>query len=321
MMPDATPTIIALARKYRLDPRAVLAVARGEGGLSNREDDIGDLAGGGSYGPFQLYAQGALPAQYRGKPRQADSWAWSPAGIRKMASVGAARLQGEAAVNTIVRKFERPAKPDASVAAAIGRLGSSTVAPQPGSPTPTPASPPGVDAVAARKQMLLSLLQQRRSGSSDRSPVLQALTSLRQAQRQPTPSVPAPSSLPGQPPANGPELGQGRGGIDDAFYTPLGYSIDEGKRWDKTIANHNDHGHVSFTDSKRARAIMAEALRRGLSVRENPLYDKVDPVHVQGSDHYSTFQDDPKVGRGVDISGDPKKLAAYMRWVYAKAGA
>lgn len=129
----ANPTIMSIrrsAKRYGIDPRAAVAVALGEGGLVNREGDVGDLSGGGSYGPFQLYAQGALPSQYRGKPQQADAWAWSPQGvdyaIRKMAEAGARGLSGPAAVEAIVRKFERPADPDTSVQRATTRYGSIT---------------------------------------------------------------------------------------------------------------------------------------------------------------------------------------------------
>ena len=117
-----------LAPRYGIDPVAAIAVALGEGGLQNRANDIGDQAGGGSYGPFQLYAQGALPSKYRSNSQLADQWAWSPEGIKyalsRMQAAGAGGLTGPAAVNTIVRKFERPRYPDKSVAAALARLGS-----------------------------------------------------------------------------------------------------------------------------------------------------------------------------------------------------
>lgn len=125
-MPSTEATIRRLSRKYGLDPRAVLAVAMGEGGLTPGWH-VGDVSGGGSYGPFQLYAQGALPQKYRGNPKAANEWAWSQQGIdyalRKMAEVGAGGLRGEAAINTIIRKFERPADPDSSVRNALKRYG------------------------------------------------------------------------------------------------------------------------------------------------------------------------------------------------------
>lgn len=123
--PSAEYIIRNLAAEYGLDPDAVVAVALGEGGLVNREGDIGDLSGGGSYGPFQLYAQGALPARFRGNPTLADTWAWSPEGIAyalsRMVQAGARGLRGPAAVETIIRRFERPADPNTSVARALAR--------------------------------------------------------------------------------------------------------------------------------------------------------------------------------------------------------
>ena len=104
--------VIHFARRRNLDPAAILANAAGEGGWYNREGDIGDLAGGGSYGPFQLYAQGALPAQFRGNPEKADTWAWSKPGIRyglNAIDKVASGLSGKPALDAIVTQFERPA--------------------------------------------------------------------------------------------------------------------------------------------------------------------------------------------------------------------
>lgn len=344
-----------LAPRYGIDAAAAIAVARGEGGLVNRAGDVGDLAGGGSFGPFQLYTKGALPAQFRGKPAAADSWAWSPDGIgyalRKMKEAGAGGLQGRAAVEAIVRRFERPADPDTSVRNAIGRLGSE-IAAVPAATAPAPAritnelrAAPVDTGPDRRRQFATELLGARAGGGKlDTRALLSAVL----ARRAPDPAQlaapaaapgPAAPTLPGQPSATGPtgpkraQAGGGNRlnrefGIDDAFHTPLGYSIDEGKRWDRTIANHDKHGHVSATDPGTMLRLIKEGQRRGLSVRENPYVDKVDPVHTKGSDHYSNFADDPatpfdegKLGRAGDFSGDPKKLAAFMRWVYAKAGA
>lgn len=139
MANDITQLIKSLAQKHGIDPAAAIAVARGEGGLVNRAGDVGDLAGGGSYGPFQLYTQGELPKQYHGKPQVADQWAWSPQGISyalsRMAQTGAKGLTGQAAVEAIIRKFERPADPDKSVQLALSRLG------QAPAPAITPYSP------------------------------------------------------------------------------------------------------------------------------------------------------------------------------------
>jgi hypothetical protein len=111
------------AKQRGLDPRAVGAVALSEGGLKNRPGDIGDLAGGGSYGPFQLYAQGALPSRFRGNPARADAWAWSPAGINyaldAIAKVAAGKT-GRQAITHIVKRFEKPAAPGAEIERALG---------------------------------------------------------------------------------------------------------------------------------------------------------------------------------------------------------
>ena len=109
--------ILRFAKKYRLDPAAVMAVARGEGGLG--WGAVGDS--GTSFGPFQLHRGGALPAG------EGPEFANSPAGIeyalRKMAESGAAGLTGAEAINAIIRRFERPADPDSSVRNALARLG------------------------------------------------------------------------------------------------------------------------------------------------------------------------------------------------------
>jgi hypothetical protein len=37
-----------------------------------------------------------------------------------------------------------------------------------------------------------------------------------------------------------------QGLLNDMFYSPVGYSYDNGKRWGQTIKNHEDHLHASF---------------------------------------------------------------------------
>ena len=50
----------------------------------------------------------------------------------------------------------------------------------------------------------------------------------------------------------------------------------------------------------------------GLSVREHPHFDKVDPVHTKGSYHYQN--------RAVDVSGDPAAMAKFARVVARRYG-
>lgn len=223
-MPSVRDLILQFSQQYRLDPAAVMAVARGEGGLVNRADDIGDLAGGGSYGPFQLYAKGALPAEYRGKPQAADSWAWSPAGIeyatRKMAESGAAGLTGGAAVNSIIRRFERPADPDSSVRNALARLGMSgdmgaqpSAAVQPSPLTREFAAPaaPAQPMPDGRSEFAAGLIGAMRGGKLDPQALLGLVQARRAAQTrqlaaapgQVTPSVPLASTGGANQPASG----------------------------------------------------------------------------------------------------------------------
>ena len=116
--------LMAHARQYGLDPRAVIAVARQEG----LGGGVGDH--GTSFGPFQLHEGGALP---RGIPLgQAQAWAESPAGLNyalsRIASV-ARGLSGRQAISAIVSRFEHPANIPGEIAGAEsaygGGLGSS----------------------------------------------------------------------------------------------------------------------------------------------------------------------------------------------------
>jgi hypothetical protein len=179
------------AARYRIDARAALAVARGEGGLVNRQGDIGDLGGGGSYGPFQLYAQGALPKRFRGNPTAADRWAWSQQGInyaiRQMAKAGAAGLTGPQAVETIIRRFEKPADPDSSVRNALERYqGSPALKATPQTPGPLATAAAAVPAVDMRRQMALAGLQQTAAGQFD---PLRLLSQYAALQQQPPPQL------------------------------------------------------------------------------------------------------------------------------------
>ena len=110
--PNLWHLITAYSSQLRLDPYAVAAVSRVEGG--GRYGEVGDS--GTSFGPFQLHVGGALP-----QGRDA-AWANSPAGIyyamSHMAASGAAGLRGINAVRAIVTRFERPAAPGPEVASA-----------------------------------------------------------------------------------------------------------------------------------------------------------------------------------------------------------
>jgi hypothetical protein len=104
--PQAVSYITSKAASLGLDPAAVLAVARQEGWGGG----VGDS--GTSFGPWQLHQGGALPQGI--SLASAHQWAWSQQGLdyalQQMASV-ARGLRGQAAVNAIVNRFERPANP------------------------------------------------------------------------------------------------------------------------------------------------------------------------------------------------------------------
>jgi hypothetical protein len=206
--------IIAGSRQRGLDPRAVLSVARTEGGLINRPGDIGDLAGGGSYGPWQLYAQGALPARFRGNPTAADAWAWSPAGISyaldSIAKV-ARDLQGRQAIEAIVHRFERPADPSGQIAKAQGFYGSSTVGgpvtAQPSAPSPTGFTADALaQSIFAQNNELLGLPS---------LPILEPL---------PMPRQPIKGGAPG-PPRTRPPAGSSSLSFLKRFVAPFGVTV------------------------------------------------------------------------------------------------
>lgn len=171
MPPVSTAYIAQRAAALGLDPQAVAAVG-GREGYSGR---IGD--GGHAFGPFQLNnAGGVLTGQFAGQsPQQINQWAWSPAGIdyalNRINSV-AHGLKGSQAIQSIVRRFERPADPNGEVAGALAAYGKTAA----GGPVPTsgvPTSPvvnTGAAGSSPNQALLLSLLG---NGGKD-----QVLTSL-----------------------------------------------------------------------------------------------------------------------------------------------
>lgn len=112
-----------------LDPNIALAVAPHEGGF---EGAVGD--GGTSFGPWQLHAGGALPAEVWAKgPTYAKAWANSPAGLTYALTgikkdIGGAT--GASGVRAVVTQFERPASQYVAgeVAKALATYGSGSSA-------------------------------------------------------------------------------------------------------------------------------------------------------------------------------------------------
>lgn len=116
----------------RTDPQAadaILAVAQMEGWGGG----IGD--GGTAYGPWQDHMTDGRLARWSGRgPNDAEvqDWAWSQEGASYVIGdmhrdvPGLDSMPPAMQVDNIVRRFERPANPNAEVSGALSRLGGST---------------------------------------------------------------------------------------------------------------------------------------------------------------------------------------------------
>lgn len=117
-------------------------------------------------------------------------------------------------------------------------------------------------------------------------------------------------------------------GIDELVYNPatkksgtIGHGYDGGKKVQGiTWSNHDDHLHIGFTNRDVAMAVIDKADQMGLKTTENPYAKKdpngkVDKVHTSGSFHYKVFPGEPKVGAGVDISGNPQTITELIKWI------
>jgi hypothetical protein len=106
-------------------------------------------------------------------------------------------------------------------------------------------------------------------------------------------------------------------GIVEAFYDPIG-QWDNGQFRPEGIGGHSDHVHVSANTPEAMLRSIKKAQSLGLSARENPYTEPVDPVHTTGSFHYQLFPgrfDGKQLGKGLDVSGPSEKMAEYFRWL------
>ena len=300
-----------------VDPKAALAVASVEGGFGGA---IGD--NGTSFGPFQLHIGGALP---RGVSNP-QVWANSPSGIRyalaQIAKVSRG-LQGRAAIDAIVRKFERPADPDSEVIKALSRYGSIPMGGAPGAATAAPFTAP-----ALRQEAGGSLLNPDYT-KARRHALTQALFNdedIAGALR----SINVPKYLPQETPAMSTPVGSpvpqaSPGGTSfrtsELFYDPLG-AYKFGQRI-APIGGHSDHLHAAPGNAQQTIQAIRLAQSLGLTVRENPFVDPVDPVHVKNSYHYRTFPgryQGRRVGEAFDASGSPQAMATLFRRLAPRRG-
>lgn len=109
-------------------------------------------------------------------------------------------------------------------------------------------------------------------------------------------------------------VGRASGKINELFYDPLG-AIKNGQHIG-AIGGHDDHVHFSLgAAGAQARAIQ-QARRMGLHVGEN-LDSNVHRVHVSDSFHYRKYNKKSPLRMAADVSGDPRAMAAFFKWVAA----
>lgn len=113
-------------------------------------------------------------------------------------------------------------------------------------------------------------------------------------------------------------------GIDEMVWNKMPWGIDAGNKQDGIKwSGHNTHIHFGFTNAEVAVKVIEKALSLGLHAGENPYTSKVYPVHVNKSHHYETFNqtvNGKKVGGGLDVSGDAKKMEELFNWVSTTLG-
>lgn len=120
-------------------------------------------------------------------------------------------------------------------------------------------------------------------------------------------------------------------GIDELVYNPatkkggtIGFGFDGGKKVDGiTWGNHDNHLHIGFTNRDVAMDVIDKAHEMGLRTTENPYAKrdpngKVDKVHTSTSFHYKTFEGEPPVGAGVDITGSKDTITELIKWTIDK---
>lgn len=121
----------------------------------------------------------------------------------------------------------------------------------------------------------------------------------------------APTADRASSPASRPRKGQSP--LLELFWQgPGGINVKNGKKVQQGfVSGHTTHVHVA-AGPKTVDALGRLAQKMGLRVGENETFDRVDPVHTDGSYHYRD--------QAIDVSGDPKKMAAFARTVARRHG-
>ncbi len=114
------------------------------------------------------------------------------------------------------------------------------------------------------------------------------------------------------------------GELEELIFDPLG-SIFDGVRSNKPYGGHDKHVHVADDDPKVMLAAIKKALAMGLHVGENPYTtgQVVRSGHAAKSWHKQEFKgryNGKLLGKGADVSGDARRMAAYFRWLAQRYG-
>jgi hypothetical protein len=227
--------------------------------------------------------------------------------------------------------FERPGKAEANMPnrirqgrAALGLVGDPHADPGDSDEAEPPAqryrttttSTPGVDNRAARAQLILSFLNTKKADPVDfavQARGLRDVAPTSETTRTPIASPRAPSAARPSSPSrssgvNGSKVLElifndgGKGfGIKD------GADVDGGSVFSGVWAGHADHVHVAAGPKTVVSLGKIAQSRFGLHVGENSHFGGVTPVHVPGSYHNKD--------EAIDVSGDPRKMAAFARYV------
>jgi peptidoglycan hydrolase-like protein with peptidoglycan-binding domain len=114
-------------------------------------------------------------------------------------------------------------------------------------------------------------------------------------------------------------------GIDEMVWNKMPWGMNDGNKVDGIQwSGHDTHIHFGFTTPDTAIKVIEKALSLGLRASENPYTTGVDNgVHTVDSFHGKTFEGDfngKKLGKGLDVSGDPNKMGELFNWVSTELG-
>ena len=173
-----------LARKYSLDPNAVVAIANVEGRSAlHGGNSIGDH--GTSFGPFQLHAGGALP---KGK---GNNWANSPSRdrVRGVAHDGSARTPGPGCGASDLAALRAPGRRPRRGLEGNGLLRANSIGPVTYPPSsdgkgglgPIRSNPFGID---PKSVIVQTLLQASSDAAQGKTPDFGGILAIAQARQQ-----------------------------------------------------------------------------------------------------------------------------------------